>query len=242
MKTFVGTSGFAYKPWKGKFYPAGLPDREMLPFYAARFDTVEINNTFYRMPADPVLARWREQVPEGFSFSIKASRAITHFSRLKEAGDAVAFLFERLDSLGDKLGPVLFQLPPNLRLDLPRLRDFLAALPGERRVAVEFRHLSWFDDAVYETLREHDAALCVADGELEGEAPFVSTAGWGYLRLRAVDYTDAAIGAWAERLRGQQWTHGYVFFKHEDEATGPRLAARFIELMKDAAAGVSPEA
>ena len=238
MKTFVGTSGFAYKPWKGKFYPARLPDKEMLPFYAERFDTVEINNTFYRMPADPVLARWREQVPEGFSFSIKAPRAITHHARLKQAGDAVAFLFERLESLGERLGPVLFQLPPNLKLDLPRLRDFLATLPGERRVAMEFRHLSWFDDAVFDALREHDAALCIADGELEGEAPFVSTASWGYLRLRAVDYTDEAIGAWAERVREQQWDRGYVFFKHEDEATGPRLAARFIELLNEPGAGV----
>ena len=232
MKTFVGTSGFAYKPWKGKFYPGGLPDKEMLAFYAARFGTVEINNTFYRMPGDSVLARWCEQVPESFSFSIKASRAITHHARLKpQAGDAVAFLFRRLEVLGDRLGPVLFQLPPNLKLDLPRLRDFLAMLPAGPRIAVEFRHLSWFDEAVFDALRERDAALCVADGELEGEVPFVSTASWGYLRLRAVDYTDEAIGAWAERVRGQPWDRGYVFFKHEDEATGPKLAARFIELL-----------
>ena len=124
MKTFVGTSGYAYKPWKGKFYPAQLPDKEMLPFYARQFDTVEINHTFYRMPADAVLARWREQVSDGFSFSVKASRAITHHARLKEAGDAVAFLFQRLDSLGDRLGPVLFQLPPNLRLDLSSVAGF----------------------------------------------------------------------------------------------------------------------
>ena len=155
-------------------------------------------------------------------------------ARLKQAGDAVAFLFQRLESLGETLGPVLFQLPPNLRLDLPRLREFLGTLPRERRVAVEFRHRSWFDEEVFDTLREHDAALCIADGELDGEVPFVSTASWGYLRLRAVDYTDEAIGAWAGRVREQKWTHGYVFFKHEDEATGPRLAARFIELVKGA--------
>lgn len=231
MKTFVGTSGYAYKPWKGKFYPAKLPDKEMLAFYAERFDTVEINHTFYRMPADPVLARWCEQVPEDFSFSVKASRAITHHARLKEAGDAAAFLFERLETLGARLGPVLFQLPPNMRLDLPRLQAFLAVLPEGRRVAVEFRHVSWFDETVFETLRERDVALCVADGELKEEVPFVSTANWGYLRLRAVEYTDEAIGAWAERVRGQEWTRAYVFFKHEDEATGPRLARRFIELM-----------
>ena len=232
MRIFVGTSGFAYKPWKGKFYPAGLPDKEMLAFYGARFDTVEINNTFYRMPGDSVLARWCEQVPEGFSFSIKASRAITHHARLKpRAGDAAAFLFSRLEILGDRLGPVLFQLPPNLKLDLPRLRDFLATLPAGPRIAVEFRHLSWFQEVVFDTLRERDAALCVADGELEGEVPFVSTASWGYLRLRAVDYADEAIGAWAERVRGQKWDRGYVFFKHEDEATGPKLAVRFIDLL-----------
>ena len=242
MKTFVGTSGYAYKPWKGKFYPAQLPDKEMLPFYARRFDTVEINHTFYRMPADAVLARWREQVSDGFSFSVKASRAITHHARLKEPGDAVAFLFQRLDSLGDRLGPVLFQLPPNLRLDLARLRDFLGVLPGERRVAMEFRHISWFDEVVFDTLREHGVALCIADGELEDDIPFVATADWGYLRLRAVDYTDEAIGAWAEKVREQKWARGYVFFKHEDAATGPRLAARFIELMKAAGAAGSPEA
>ena len=242
MKTFVGTSGYAYKPWKGRFYPAGLPDKEMLPFYAGRFDTVEINHTFYRMPADPVLARWREQVPEGFSFSVKASRAITHHARLKEAGDAVGFLFRRLVSLGETLGPVLFQLPPNLRLDLPRLQAFLGLLPEGRRVAMEFRHISWFDEAVFEALREHDVALCVADGELKEEVPFVSTAGWGYVRLRAVDYTDEAIGAWADRVRGQEWASAYVFFKHEDEATGPRLAQRFIELMREPPEARRPEA
>ena len=231
MKTFVGTSGYAYKPWKGKFYPAKLPDKEMLPFYAERFDTVEINHTFYRMPADPVLARWCEQVPEGFSFSVKASRAIAHHARLKEAGDAVAFLFQRLETLGSRLGPVLFQLPPNMRLDLPRLQAFLAVLPEGRRVAVEFRHISWFDETVFETLRERDVALCMADGELKEAVPFVSTASWGYLRLRAVEYTDEAIGAWAEQVRGQEWARAYVFFKHEDEATGPRLARRFIEMM-----------
>lgn len=233
MKTFVGTSGYAYKPWKGRFYPAGLPDKEMLSFYARRFDTVEINHTFYRMPADPVLARWREQVSEDFSFSVKAPRAITHHARLKQTGDAVAFLFQRLESLGDRLGPVLFQLPPNLRLDLPRLRDFLGTVPTQRQVAMEFRHVSWFDEAVFDTLREHDVALCVADGELDGAVPFVSTASWGYLRLRAVDYTDEAIGTWAERVGQQDWTRGYVFFKHEDEATGPKLATRFIELMNE---------
>lgn len=234
MKTFVGTSGYAYRPWKGRFYPAGTPDREMLPFYACRFDTVEINHTFYRMPADPVLARWREQVSEGFSFSVKAPRAITHHARLRPAGDAVAFLFQRLEALGETLGPVLFQLPPTLRLDLPRLRDFLGTVPGGRRVAVEFRHSSWFDEAVFDTLRGHDAALCIADGETEGEVPLVSTASWGYLRLRAVDYADAVVGAWAEKVRAQKWASGYVFFKHEDEATGPRLAARFRELMEEA--------
>ena len=235
MNVLVGTSGYAYKPWKGKFYPARLPDKEMLPFYAERFQTVEINHTFYRMPADPVLARWCEQVPEDFSFSVKASRAITHHERLKEAGDAVAFLFQRLETLGSRLGPVLFQLPPNMRLDLPRLQGFLALLPPGHRVAMEFRHISWFDEAVFATLRERDVALCLADGELKEEVPFVSTANWGYLRLRAVEYTDEAIGAWAERVRGQEWTRAYVFFKHEDEATGPRLARRFIELMDEPA-------
>ncbi len=224
MKTFVGTSGYAYKPWKGSFYPAGLPDKEMLSFYSSRFDSVEINHAFYRLAAESVFAHWREQVPKGFYFSVKAPRAITHNSRLMQVGDTVASLFARLEVLGEKLGPVLFQLPPNLRQDLTLLRNFLAVLPKERNVAVEFRHRSWLDEAVFDVLREHDVAVCIADGELHGEMTGISTASWGYLRLRAAEYDDKSIRAWVDRISGQLWTHCYVFFRHDDEAAGPRLA------------------
>ena len=230
MHLFVGTSGYAYKQWKGKFYPAKCTDKDMLGFYGQQFNTVEINNTFYRMPSERVLEHWCEEVPQDFSFSIKASRRITHHGRLKDVSDSVAFLFKQLAVMGNKLGPVLFQLPPNLKLDLPRLLSFLDLLPANQKVALEFRHISWFDDAVFAALRERDVALCIADGELKEDVPFVSTAPWGYLRLRAVEYTDDAIGDWAEVVRSQDWNEVYVFFKHEDEATGPRLAKRFIEI------------
>lgn len=229
MRLFSGTSGYSYKQWKGRFYPNDLPEAKMLAFYAERFNTVEINNTFYRMPAVNVIERWVEQVPDTFSFAIKAPRRITHQHRLKDVTDSIEFLFQRTRVLGGKRGPILFQLPPYLRLDIPRLTDFLAILPESSPVAMEFRHLSWFDDRVYHVLRERDVALCVADGELEEKAPFVATATWGYLRLRAVAYDDQAIAAWADRISRQTWAHAYVFFKHEDNATGPKLARRFIE-------------
>jgi len=230
MKLFVGTSGYAYKQWKGKFYPAKFTDKAMLGFYGQQFNTVEINNTFYRMPSEKVLEHWCDEVPESFSFSIKASRRITHHGRLKDVADSVDFLFKQLKAMGNKLGPVLFQLPPNLKRDLPRLLTFLDMLPADQKVAMEFRHISWFDETVFATLRDRNIALCIADGELKEEIPFVSTAEWGYLRLRAVEYTDQAIGAWAETVASQDWNDSYVFFKHEDEATGPRLAKHFLEL------------
>lgn len=230
MQLFVGTSGYAYKQWKGKFYPAKFTDKDMLGFYGQQFNTVEINNTFYRMPSQSVLEHWCEQVPDHFAFSIKASRRITHHGRLKDVTDSVDFLFKQLEVMGNKVGPVLFQLPPNLKMDLPRLQAFLELLPEGRKVAMEFRHISWFHESVYAVLRERDVALCIADGELTDEIPFVSTAPWGYLRLRAVEYSDPAIGEWAAKVMAQAWAESYVFFKHEDEATGPRLAKRFLEI------------
>jgi uncharacterized protein YecE (DUF72 family) len=230
MQLFVGTSGYAYKQWKGKFYPAKLADKDMLAFYGERFDTVEVNNTFYRMPSGKVLERWCAEVPDHFSFSIKASRRITHQGRIKDVADSVDFLFEQLKVMSNKLGPVLFQLPPNLKMDLPRLAGFLDMLPQDRKVAMEFRHISWFDEVVYAALREHDVALCITDGEIKEEIPFVATAPWGYLRLRAVEYADGAIREWAETVKSQDWEEAYIFFKHEDEATGPKLAKRFLEI------------
>jgi uncharacterized protein YecE (DUF72 family) len=223
MRVLTGTSGFSYKEWKGNFYPEDLPDSEMLRYYSSRLPAVEINNTFYRMPRASLLESWAEQVPDGFAFSLKASQQITHRRRLKDAGEAVSFFLGVATTLGDRLGPVLFQLPPNLKKDLPRLTDFLALLPPGSRNAFEFRHESWFDDEVLEALRSVRAALCWAEDE-NLSTPTEATAGWGYLRLRRSDYGEAELGAWADRIRAQAWTDAFVFFKHEEEGTGPRLA------------------
>jgi len=227
MKRYTGTSGFAYKEWKGKFYPEDLKDSDMLPFYAERFNAVEINNTFYRMPSEKVLAGWAEDVPPDFRFVLKASRQITHIKRLKaEAAEPLEYFLRNARVLGDRLGPVLVQLPPNLKLDIDRLHAFLALLPDDVRFAFEFRHESWFDEAVYEVLRAHNAALCIAHTE-EGETPFVPTAPWGYVRLRNVVYEGGELESWSARISAAPWSEVYVFFKHEDEGTGPALAARF---------------
>jgi len=219
MEILVGTSGFSYKEWKGSFYPERFKEADMLRFYAERFSVVEINNTFYRMPSREALLRWAEQVPPAFVFVLKASQRITHRQRLKaESADTVTYLFETATALGDRLGPVFFQTPPFLKKDVPRLRGFLAVLPAAHPVAFEFRHETWFDEEVYEALRARNAALVSADTDTSGEegAPVVPTADWGYLRLRRGDYDDAALAAWADRIRAQPWRRAFVFFKHEE--------------------------
>lgn len=232
MHLHTGTSGFAYKEWKGSFYPADLPDSRMLPYYAEHFDAVEINNTFYRMPNEKVLHDWAAQVPPGFTFVLKASRQITHIKRLKEA-DPVEYFLRTSAALGNQRGPLLFQLPPNLKKDLERLRTFLDLLPPDVRAALEFRHESWHDEDVFGALREHNAALCITHVEAdEGvQTPFVKTADWGYLRLRKVAYEPEELELWASRVRDSGWNDAFVFFKHEDEGTGPRLAAQFRSLV-----------
>ncbi len=227
MRVLAGTSGFSYKEWKGSFYPEDLPSSRMLAYYAERLPAVEINNTFYRMPKPALLENWSSEVPESFRFVLKASQRITHFKRLKEAGEDAAYFFGVAAVLGERLGPALFQLPPNLKKDLPRLAAFLDVLPPDRRCAFEFRHASWFEEDVFETLRVKGAALCIAEDE-ELATPLIPTADWGYLRLRRQDYDDAAVAAWADKLRGQAWSEAYVFFKHEDAGAGPRLAAQFL--------------
>jgi uncharacterized protein YecE (DUF72 family) len=179
---------------------------------------VEINSTFYRMP---------------FSFVLKASRRITHQRRIDDVKDPVDFLFEKAATLGERLDPVLFQLPPYMQKDVERLRSVLAMLPRGRRASMEFRHISWFDDEVYDALRAHDVALCFADGEIKEETPMASTAGWGYLRLRRVEYEDDALRQWVDEVRSHDSKETFVFFKHEEAGTGPRLAARFRELCDD---------
>ena len=227
----IGTSGWHYKHWKGNFYPEKLPQGEMLRYYAGRFTTVEINNTFYRMPTESMLAQWAQQVPDDFSFTLKAPRRITHELRLVGAETHVAEFVRRAGTLGSKLGVLLFQLPPYLKKDLPRLQAFLDLLPAATRVAMEFRHDSWRDDEVHQTLRGRAAILCVTDTD-EGETPYVTTADWGYLRLRRPDYGDPELKAWGERVRQQKWADAFVFFKHEEEGKGPAMAKRFLELTK----------
>ncbi len=230
MNVLVGTSGYSYKEWKGTFYPEDLPAAKMLSFYADHFNTVEINNTFYRMPVPSMLEKWAKEVPDRFVFILKAPQRITHQKRLVDAGEDVRFLFEAADMLGPKLGPVLFQLPPFSKKDIAKLRDFLRILPAGRRFAFEFRHESWFDDEVYDELRKHDAALCAADTDevADPESVLTPTASWGYLRLRRTEYSGDSLQQWADRVKKQKWSDCYVFFKHEDEGKGPAFARAFL--------------
>lgn len=230
MRIRAGTSGWSYKEWKGHFYPEKLAAKDMLRYYGERFPTVEVNNTFYRMPNTATLESWAAEVPEDFEFVLKTSKRITHDRRLNDVGDFVGYLLRTAAALGPKLGPFLVQLPPNMKKDVPRLRDFLALFPA--RAAFEFRHPSWFDDEVYAALREHGAAWCVADTGEEGDPPFVSTADWGYFRLRRAEYGEGDLKSWADRICGQKWGEAYVFFKHEEAGTGPKLAARFLDVCK----------
>jgi uncharacterized protein YecE (DUF72 family) len=236
MRVLVGTSGFSYPAWRGSFYPEKLPESKMLGHYATRMGAVEINNTFYRMPTPETLARWAAETPDAFRFALKSPRRITHDRRLNDVTSAVERLDQAARALGEKLGPILFQLPPNMKKDVVRLDDFLAMLPPGLRAAMEFRHTSWFEDDVYACLRTRGAALCIAESE-ELATPPVATAPWGYLRLRRQDYDRAALDAWAERIQGQTWETAYVFFKHEDEAKGPDFAATFTNICGETALG-----
>jgi uncharacterized protein YecE (DUF72 family) len=230
MNLYVGTSGYSYKEWKGAFYPQDLPDKQMLRYYGERFRSVEINNTFYRMPKPEMLETWAQEVPADFKFVLKAPQQITHIQRLKGTEDSVSYLLRVAGELNERLGPMLFQLPPNMKKDAGRLREFLALLPQHRRSAFEFRHQSWFDEEIFGLLREYRAALCIAEAENDLEIPFVSSADWGYLRLRRPDYGDAELSKWLERIRQPGWQDVFIFFKHEDEAKGPLMAKRFLEL------------
>lgn len=234
MDLWVGTSGFAYREWKGSFYPDDLPDDEMLRWYGKRLPAVEINNSFYRMPRWEVLEGWASRVPDGFRFVLKASRRITHFKRLVDTEEEVGYLVRTASALRDRAGAILYQLPPNLPADLERLERFLAALPNPRRSAFEFRHPSWTAEEVDELLRACGAARCVADVDDAPEPELSVTADWGYMRLRRASYEDADLARWAERLFASSLQGAYVFFKHEDAGEGPRLAARFLEIAEDA--------
>jgi uncharacterized protein YecE (DUF72 family) len=227
---YVGTSGYSYAPWKGPFYPEKLPAAKMLGFYATRLPAVEINNTFYRMPRPEMLGKWAEEVPGSFRFALKAPQRITHHLRLVGTEDSLRLLHETAAVLGDKLGPVLFQLPPFFRKDLPTLESFLASLgqaaPG-LRATFEFRHASWFEADVFAALASAGAALCIADDE-KLATPLEATAPFGYLRLRRQDYGEAEVATWAEKIAAQNWRETFVFFKHEDDGKGPALAEQLI--------------
>ena len=232
MNVRVGTSGYNYAEWKGTFYPADLSAAKMLPYYAARFPTVEINATFYRMPTTKTLAGWAAATPEPFVLALKAPQRITHFARLRSVDDPVRFFCDTARTLGPKLGPLLFQLPPNFKKDLERLGQTLALLPPDLRCAFEFRHDSWLADDVYDLLRGRNAALCIADSTT-ASTPLVATADFGYLRLRDEGYTEADLARWAETIRGygDRWGEAFVSFKHEESGIGPAFARKLAEIL-----------
>jgi len=226
MRIRVGTSGWNYPEWKGTFYPADMKPAAMLRYYGERFGTVEVNATFYRLPTAQAVAGWATAVPLDFTFVLKAPQRITHFRRLRDVDEPVRVFCDVARGLGARLGPLLFQLPPNFKKDVGRLGDILYMVPPDLRMAWEFRHDSWFADEVYERLRARNAALAVVEDE-ESTTPVLATADWGYVRLRAVDYTDAQLSTWVDTIRaaGAEWRDAFVFFKHEVRAPG--LAASF---------------
>ena len=230
MTLYVGTSGYSYKEWKGSFYPEKISPKEMLNYYASRLHTVELNNTFYRLPQRSMIENWKSQVPEDFRFSVKASKLITHFKRLKDAGRETRLMLETISAFEDRLGAVIFRLPEDMKKDLKRLEAFLKLLPGDTPSVFDFRHPTWFDEEVLALLRSQDRVFCVSDIEELPESYTYKTADWGYVRLRRVQYSKSDLVEWRKRIRAQQWKDTYVFFKHEDEGTGPKLASRFIDL------------
>jgi uncharacterized protein YecE (DUF72 family) len=230
MSLYVGTSGYSYKEWKGSFYPEKIPAKEMLKYYSERLSTVEINATFYRMPQPSMLENWKEQVSKDFRFSLKAPQRVTHFKRLKEVEQETNYFLETASVLADQLGVVLYQLPPNMKKDLERLEDFVKLLPPNPKSAFEFRHPTWFDDDVLEVLRSRNLALCISDTDDMPVTHIDKTADWGYMRLRRVNYSEDDLKNWLDQIGKQQWIENFVFFKHEDEGTGPKLAAQFLQL------------
>jgi uncharacterized protein YecE (DUF72 family) len=223
---YVGTSGYNYEAWRGSFYPEDLSSKKMLAYYGERFGAVEINYSFYRKPTEKILQNWATQVPPGFQFVLKVWQRITHQKRLRDCADLVSQFTDVARTLGPRLGPMLYQLPPNLKFDVSLLREFLAGLPRDLKAAFEFRHESWFAEETYSALRDFGAALCIAESE-DLATPPVLTAPWAYFRLRRLDYDEAALRKWAALVPPD----AYVFFKHEDEARGPAFATQFLPLL-----------
>ncbi len=230
----VGTSGYAYKPWKGRFYPEKLPAKEMLSFYAGQFRTVEINHSFYQMPREAVLAKWGEQVGAGFQFALKLNQKITHIMKLRGAESALKRFLEAASVLqgpqnGDKLGPVLVQLPPTFQADLGLLDEFLALRPRAFRFALEVRHPSWHTEEMYALLRKHETALCHAESDKE-PAPEVLTAPFTYLRLRRDEYTTKQLADWRARIAAwlARGIDVFAYLKHEEEGKAPAYARKLL--------------
>lgn len=228
----VGTSGYNYSEWKGSFYPEKCPPKKMLPYYAERLDTVEINYTFYRLPTERLLAGWSAATPDGFRFTLKAPRRITHEARLAGCAEVTGAFCDAAATLGGKLGALLFQLPPSFRKNVDVLARFLDTLPPDARAAFEFRHASWHDPAVGDLLAARGAALCVADGG-RLRTPVRVTARHAYFRLRDQGYGDADLARWAETIAASAagCDDVYVYFKHEEHGTGPAFARRLLDLL-----------
>ncbi|HMI84393.1 MAG TPA: DUF72 domain-containing protein [Polyangiaceae bacterium] len=230
MPAWIGTSGFSYKEWKKNFYPGDLPDARFLSYYATRLNGVEIDSTFYRMPTAKSLDTWRDATPEQFRFAIKAPQKITHRERLVVPSESLAFLLEVLPRLGDRLGVVLYQLPPNFKRDMGRLESFLTTLPKAPRSAFEFRHLSWFDDDTYRLLEKHGVALCINDND-EFECPVKITARHTYIRLRRDGYTPEQRAVWKDRIGAlsREGIDVLAFIKHKDNPDAPLIALDFAD-------------
>lgn len=232
MNHWIGTSGFQYAEWKGTFYPETLSSAKMLPYYAERLSSTEINYSFHRIPSAKTIEGWYRATPERFQFSLKAPQKVTHFAKLRNCGDTLRYFQQVIRDLEGKLGCVLFQLPPQLKKDAALLAEFLDDVPEGMRCAFEFRHESWFDDEVYALLKSKNLALCIAESE-KLATPDIATANYGYLRLRREDYVEADVERWSEKIRARAgaWSDAYVYFKHEESGFGPRLATQMRKML-----------
>lgn len=226
----VGTSGFSYDEWRDAFYPPEVKKAGMLAYYASQLPSVELNNTFYRMPSAKNVAAWAEQVPASFRFAIKATRRMTWSNKLVDCGELLDYLFEMLAPLGEKLGCVFYQLPKFVRCDVDVLRTFLRQQPSGVRIAFEFVHDSWRDEAVLALLHAHGATVVASDKDGESAPELAQDAPWYYLRLRRASYGDDELRGWRDRIRATGVREAFVFFKHEDSGAGPMLARRFLDL------------
>ncbi len=229
-RIFVGTGAIAYKEWKGKFYPKDLPATQALDFYARTFSSLELNNTFYRMPVPLQMKELVTGLPSQFPVAVKVPQLITHIKRLKKISGPTKIFFRAISALKKQQGAALLQLPPNFKIDLDRLENFFKSVPAGFRVAVEFRHASWFVEPVFKFLRAQQAALVYNDTDVK-DMPFLSTAEWGYIRLRRLRYSKKELTEWTKKIKAQKWKDAFVIFKHEEKVTAPKLARRFQDLV-----------